>query len=153
MKFIEKLIFIFTICLLTFIGCVNRGGLTPPLFNKTAYNIDKQLIKRINEYWHYRKNNMPEKSFEYEYRKFKGKKLDRTYKLYVKFASKAKIDKVEIVNVTTDQNNEKCFDLKFYLHEINKLGKKTFIQNDCWKKLENEKIWTHILSNKLLFQY
>ena len=136
------------------IGCSIKKGevkLTPPVYNKTNIQLDKELIKRINEYWHYRKANEPEKSFQFEYRKYMGKKLDKIYKNYVKFTSKAKIKKIEITNVYNEGNNKICVDLKFYYFKPNMLGQKYFFQKDCWKKVKGA--WLHIMGFKILFKY
>ena len=136
------------------IGCSIKGGvvkLTPPLYNKVKNEqIDKKLLQRVAEYWHYRKSNDPEKSFEYEYRKLKGLRLDKTYRLYVEHMSRAKITKIEIVSIKKYKEGI-CLDLKFYLLHPNVIGQKTFYERDCWAKVNEN--WYHILSNRIIFKY
>lgn len=137
--------------ILLIIGCAGQRemnfSLSPEMKDK---NIDNDLIKAIKEYWHYRKSDNPEKSYIFEYRRVKGYKLDKVYKLYVHNMSKAKVKKVEIVNLYRNSKNLVCVDLKFYLIKPNIIGEKTFYQKDCWIKESGH--WYHILMNKLIFK-
>ena len=136
-------------------GCAVKRGVvetTPPLYNKSHDKIEQTLLNRVAKYWHYRKSNMPEKSFEYEYRSIKGYKLNKTYRNYVSYMSRAKINKIEIVSMKRYKEGN-CFNLKFYLAKPDRLGKKTFYKQDCWINDNETKKWFHILSNKLLFRF
>ncbi len=150
----KKLLPIITSLIIMFsMGCAIKRGVvntTPPLYNKSHNKIEQTLLNKVAKYWQYRKSNMPEKSFEYEYRSIKGAKLDKIYRNYVHHLSRAKVKKIEITKVK-EYDEGKCLVLKFFLKEKNRLGEDTFFQEDCWiKKGEN---YYHILGNKLIFNY
>ena len=148
-----------------FIGCAEKkqnlkklakSDIEIKFYNKSGEKIDKDLFERFKKYWTLRKGVRPKDAYQFEVRHLMGVPYDNIYKVYIEKFNDARVEKVEINNVERDgvkwRNYDKvCFTLKFYLLKKNKLGNKTFFQQDCWVNIDGE--WFHLLNNPLLFKY
>lgn len=125
--------------------------LSPPLKNISQSDISKDLFERVSNYWHYRKEGDYQKTFQYEYRGFKGEAQDDVYKNYIQNNSKAAITKIDILDVIRESDKDICMNMEFHMVKPNLIGKKSFILKDCW--INESENWYHSLKGTLFFKY
>jgi len=131
------------------LGCAYRGEVAK--VSNQVKGVDKDLLKRVEYYWGYRKEAARDISVadlllnEFEAPHVKEMIPRNRYEKYIKYMSKSLNDVYIDRFLGCDRDFYCCFDVVFGYSTV---AGKTY-SKDCWVKVDGK--WYHVLFNPLFF--